>query len=568
MTLLECAGIQADSLLHPTRGLRRPRQPSGYVLLRRRALSIARDCCVMRKLLLVLGAPIDDLTIDEALARCDEFVATGRATGRTHQIAMVSADLIVESLHDPELRRILQEADLAPAEGAALVWSAQLLGKPLSGRISGGALVLAIAARAAERGYSIYLLGQQADMAEQAGELLQRRCPGLKLAGVCAPLPGSVVEMDRSVFEQVAAAKPDILLVALGSPRQEKWIRTYAAELQVPIAIGVGRALEMLIGGAGRAPAWMRRRRLGWLYGLISGVRRQLQQLAQDLNYLGYFFTRQWWAMSGAPLLSLAPAGAPGSATPPIALASHHTPEPPASPALSAPEPRMSVIQLRGRLDVTNYTGFVEQARRATEHSPNLIVDLSAAEFLDSTALGALVALANQLRVAGGALYLVALSKPVAELLALVRLDRFFEILPDAEAAERRRATPEAPAAPRKDADGWAVTRAPRIFDAGTAPLLLDHCEGSLAAAPRLVLDLTETVFLSSAGMAALIRLDRLTREHGGELRIAGCAPDILRTLQLVRFDAILKIYGTTDEARAALGASAAPDTAGPLLPA
>jgi N-acetylglucosaminyldiphosphoundecaprenol N-acetyl-beta-D-mannosaminyltransferase len=166
--------------------------------------------------------------------------------------------------------------------------------------------------------------------------------------------------------------------------------------------------------------------------------------------------------------------------------------------------------------------------------------------------MGALVALANKLRAAGGALYLVSVPGPVAGLLALVRLDRFFEILPDVAAAELRRATPEEPPAPRLEADGWAVARAPRIFDAGTAPLLLDHCESSLPALPRLVLDLADTVFLSSAGMAALIRLDRQTREFGGELRIAGCAPDILRTLQLVKLDAILKLYGSADEAKAA----------------
>jgi N-acetylglucosaminyldiphosphoundecaprenol N-acetyl-beta-D-mannosaminyltransferase len=218
-------------------------------------------------------------------------------------------------------------------------------------------------------------------------------------------------------------------------------------------------------------------------------------------------------------------------------------------------------------VDVTNYAGFVEQARQAMERSSSLAIDLSAAEFLDSTALGALVALANQLRAAGGALYLVAVPRPIASLLSLVRLDRFFEILPDAEAAEVRRATPEPPPAPRPAGDGWAVARAPRIFDAGTAPLLLDYCEGGLAAMPRLVLDLSDTAFLSSAGMAALIRLDRQAREHGGELRVAGCAPDVLRTLQLVKLDAILKIYGSADEAKAAPGASPAPDTAGPLLP-
>lgn len=110
----------------------------------------------MRKLLVILGVPIDNLTMAEALDRCDEFIAIGRATGRLHQIATVNADFVVNALHDPELRRILQEADMATADGMPLVWASRLLGGPLPGRVTGADMVPALAERAAQRGYSIF----------------------------------------------------------------------------------------------------------------------------------------------------------------------------------------------------------------------------------------------------------------------------------------------------------------------------------------------------------------------------------------------------------------------------
>jgi N-acetylglucosaminyldiphosphoundecaprenol N-acetyl-beta-D-mannosaminyltransferase len=525
----------------------------------------------MRKLLVILGVPIDNLTMGEAIARCDEFVAAGRATGRTHQIATVNADFVVNSLHDPELRRILQESDMATADGMPLVWASRLLGGPLPGRVTGADLVPALAARAADKGYSIYFLGAQAGVAAKAAELLQQRYPSLHVAGVFSPPPSSVLEMDRAVFEQVVAAKPDILLVAFGNPKQEKWIRMYAPELRVPVAIGVGGTLDMIVGVTKRAPAWMQRSGLEWLYRLAQEPRRLLKRYVHDFGYFGYFFARQWWAMRKGTAISMEPAA---SASSPELLAIPVAPADPTAVAngveasLAPRTPAMPIVHMRGRVDVANYVPFVEQVRAAMEQSASVVVDMAATEFLDSTAMGALVALANQLRASGGALYLVAVPPRVAALLALVKLDRFFEILPDADTAERHRTTPEAPPDPHPVADGWAVVRAPRIFDGGTSPLLLERCEHRLAELPRLLVDMSDTVFLASAGMAVLIRLDRQAREHGGELRVAGCSPDVLRTLKLVKLDAILKIYSTAAEATSSLSEQADPGMIGPIASA
>ena len=124
----------------------------------------------MRKILIILGIPIDDLNMDAALNCLEEFVAVGRVTGKTHQIATVNADFVVKAIDDPELRWILQESDMATADGMPLVWGARLLGVPLEGRVTGADLVPALAERAARNGYSIYLLGGAPGVAKNAAQ--------------------------------------------------------------------------------------------------------------------------------------------------------------------------------------------------------------------------------------------------------------------------------------------------------------------------------------------------------------------------------------------------------------
>jgi N-acetylglucosaminyldiphosphoundecaprenol N-acetyl-beta-D-mannosaminyltransferase len=210
---------------------------------------------------------------------------------------------------------------------------------------------------------------------------------------------------------------------------------------------------------------------------------------------------------------------------------------------------KMPVLRPVGRIDVTNAQRLLQDGQAAIERDPHVILSLADVTFLDSTALGALVALANQARGAGGTLYLVEVSKPISDLLTLVRLERFFEMLPDAASVERQRARPAVSPDPQPAGSGWAVVKSPRMFDAGTAPTLIERCEVRLGELPRLVVDLSETVFLASAGMAALMRLDRAARESGGELRVAGCSPEVMRTLRLVKLDTILKIFPTVKEA-------------------
>ena len=503
----------------------------------------------MRKLLVILGIPIDDLTMPEALARLDDFIRVGRATGKSHQVATVNADFVVKALDDPELRGILQEADMATADGMPLVWGARLLGVNLAGRVTGADMVPALAERASEKGYRIYLLGAAPGVAARAAEILQARHPALQIVGVVSPPYGSILEMDPAIAEGVRAARPDILLVAFGNPKQEKWISMHSRTLQVPVMIGVGGTLDFIAGVTRRAPDWMQRSGLEWLFRLVHEPKRLWRRYVIDMAGFGVFFVRQWWAMRG-------------SRTPSTLL--------PTSDVLIVEG--TGILQLQGRLDRGNQAGFIRQAEEALKVSPYLIVDMVRAEFLDSSAFGTLVSLTKRAREAGGELWLAAVPPQVAKVVALLRLDRFFEIRPDVATvlAERRgkvevkaeakvevkaeaqvEAKAEAQVAVKAEAPGSTavVIAMPRRLDASTAPAMQAECAAALAPRTRLILDFSQTTFLASAGMAAMIKLHRQAQETGGDVRVACCTGDVLRTLKLTRLDAALPLFSDVDAA-------------------
>ena len=219
---------------------------------------------------------------------------------------------------------------------------------------------------------------------------------------------------------------------------------------------------------------------------------------------------------------------------------------------------RTGIMPLQGRLDRGNQAEFVRQAEAALTVSPYLIVDMTRAELLDSSAFGTLVSLTKRAREAGGELWLAAVPSQVAKVVALLRLDRFFEIRSDVASAfaERRgkvAANVEVKTEVKTESKAEAeviVIAMPRRLDASTAPAMQEACTAALAPRTRLILDFSQTTFLASAGMAAMIVLHRQAQKIGGELRVACCTGDVLRTLKLTRLDAALSLFADVDAAK------------------
>lgn len=223
---------------------------------------------------MILGVPVDNITGEEALARIEAFIESGRP----HQVVTVNPEFVVAAQSDANFFQVLKEADLSLPDGAGLLWAARFLGTPLSARLAGVDIVRRIASLAARRGYWLFLLGAAEGVAEATAMRLGEENPGLKIAGTYAGSPDPKEE--EEIIEMIRAARPHLLLVAYGAPQQDLWIHRHLGRLGVPVAMGVGGAFDFISGKAKRAPRWMQRWGLEWLHRLLHEPWRWRRMLA------------------------------------------------------------------------------------------------------------------------------------------------------------------------------------------------------------------------------------------------------------------------------------------------
>ncbi len=221
----------------------------------------------------ILGVRVDNLTFAEALACIDNFLAESVP----RQIVTVNPEFIVMAQSDLEFRAILNTSALSIPDGIGLLWASRVLGHPLRQRVTGSDMVPLLAERAAQRGYRLFFLGAVPGVAARAADILCARYPGLNIAGT---FPGSPSDADEDdIIRRVRGARPDILCVAYGAPAQDKWIARNLIRLEVPVAIGVGGALDFIAGKAQRAPRWVQQLGLEWLHRLAREPWRWRRQL-------------------------------------------------------------------------------------------------------------------------------------------------------------------------------------------------------------------------------------------------------------------------------------------------
>lgn len=221
----------------------------------------------------ILGVRVDACTLAEAVERIAGLVASGGH----HQVVTANAEIIWRAWREKEFARVLARAALVTADGVGVVWAARRLGQELPEQVAGIDLVQALAERGAAEGWRFFLYGAAPGVAEAAAERLAREHPGLVVVGTAHGYQDK--EGEARARGAIRSAKPHILLVALGAPKQEYWIARHNPELKVPVAIGVGGSLDVLAGRTKRAPRWVRRLGLEWLYRLLKQPRRWRRQL-------------------------------------------------------------------------------------------------------------------------------------------------------------------------------------------------------------------------------------------------------------------------------------------------
>jgi len=237
-----------------------------------------------------LGTPFHDVTMGETIDWIGEMVRRGRPG----YLVTANLDFAAQGAGDVELQRILVEAELVLCDGTPLVWASRLAGAPLRERVAGSDLVPALAERAARTGWRIFLLGGEESSLVGARAALEARYPGIAVAGTYSPPFAKFHEMDHAdIVRRVREAKPDILLVAFGCPKQEKWIYAHHKELGVPVSVGVGATIDFLAGKVSRAPDWIGRIGLEWVYRCAQEPRRLAGRYARDIAFLVNQFARE-----------------------------------------------------------------------------------------------------------------------------------------------------------------------------------------------------------------------------------------------------------------------------------
>jgi N-acetylglucosaminyldiphosphoundecaprenol N-acetyl-beta-D-mannosaminyltransferase len=210
----------------------------------------------------LFGLPISALTMDQALELIDETISR---RGRL-QIGVVNAAKIVHMRQDAALRQDVLASDIVFADGMSVVWASRLLGRPLPERVAGIDLMLGMLRRGSERAYRIYCLGATEAVLSKATAAMATAYPGIKLVGQHHGY--FAAEEEAGIAEEIAAAAPDILLVAMTSPRKEKFLARWQRQLGVPICHGVGGSFDVMAGKVRRAPDRWQRLGLEWLYRL------------------------------------------------------------------------------------------------------------------------------------------------------------------------------------------------------------------------------------------------------------------------------------------------------------
>jgi N-acetylglucosaminyldiphosphoundecaprenol N-acetyl-beta-D-mannosaminyltransferase len=235
----------------------------------------------------ILGCPIDRVGIDEAVERCRELI---EEPGRTASQVSVNAAKLVAIRDDEELSELVLDCDLVTADGQSVVWASRLLGDALPERVAGIDLMQRLLELAEEHAYRVFFLGATPRVLARALAAIRLRHPRVQVAGSHDGYFRA--DEDDAVRDEIQAAAPDILFVAMSSPRKEHWVAA-TADLDVGFAMGVGGSLDVIAGEVRRAPRILQRLGLEWLFRLAQEPRRLMRRYVTTNTRFLLLLTRE-----------------------------------------------------------------------------------------------------------------------------------------------------------------------------------------------------------------------------------------------------------------------------------
>ncbi len=225
-------------------------------------------------------AYVNNVTQQEAILEIERIIDKGEKT----YVVTPNLDHIVKLETDPEFVHCYEHAGLVLADGNPLVWASKLLGTPLKALVTGSDLFPALCQHAATKGHRIFFLGGLDGVAQKAADNLKAKYPAINVVGVYSPPFGfdKNNEENNRIIEMINAARPHILFVGLGAPKQEKWVYNNIDQLNINIAIGIGASFDFVAGTIKRAPALVRKIGMEWFWRFSNEPRRLFKRYFID----------------------------------------------------------------------------------------------------------------------------------------------------------------------------------------------------------------------------------------------------------------------------------------------
>lgn len=241
----------------------------------------------MRNTVRILNIPIDIVTLESALAKVVDLMEQPGCS----MIATPNAEIVMTASEDADLKNILAESALCVPDGIGLIYASKIHGLGLTERVTGVDLMKRILEYCHQHNKSIYLLGGKPGVPQAACHHIKETFSGIDIKGY---RDGYFKKEDEAgLIEEINELAPDVLFVALGAPKQEKWIHTYKQELKVKIAMGVGGSIDIWAGTVKRAPVFYQRMGLEWFYRLMKEPWRYKRMLALPKFMLKVLFSKK-----------------------------------------------------------------------------------------------------------------------------------------------------------------------------------------------------------------------------------------------------------------------------------
>ncbi len=460
----------------------------------------------------LLGLPFHDLTNDEALEECRRALK-GEIPG---YFVTANVDFAAQAYGDPNLRTILFYARRVFCDGMPLIWISKILGHPLRERVAGSDITPKLLEECAKLGKRVYLFGSDESTLERVVQVLGERMPKLEIAGYESPPMGQIQSWRNSdIVERVRNSRTDLLLVALGCPKQENWIYQYAHETGAQLSIGIGASLDFIAGKQTRAPAWMQKTGMEWFWRMATNPKRLFGRYARDFIFLALVTFKQRMTLRRRAVRPAEAASEQG-----------------------LDEQAICKLSWSGSAERAN----IDTLAKPPDWSRPVLLDLSAVDFIDSGGMGALAGMARQARENEQVFALCAPSDIVRGALKAIRMDTLLVML-ESEAdfaaliAERQTVSQpnDDPSIVKIILSGYQDASNEDQLKALLAVTLAVHKD-----CRTLVIDCAEVTFMDSRAICALLSAARKLNERQGRVELQGMKPQVRELIRMLRLDTVL----------------------------